>query len=108
MNYVVTKYSDNVMGTSLQEYVETSYRRLHKLFGEPIDQPDPYKVSTQWVLEWDDGAIATIYDYKETKTYDSYGPSVDVFRTRKSYTWHIGGRSEDVVVRVQQIIDEQS
>lgn len=106
MNYQVTKYSDKVLGTCLQGYVEASYEQLHKLFGEPLEHPDPYKVSSEWIIQFDDGSIATIYDYKETNLYDSCGPSVEEFRALPLYSWHIGGTSAEAVQRVQDIVDQ--
>ena len=106
MNYVVTDRDDKVIGTCLQGYVEASYGQLHKLLGEPIEIDDPYKVSTEWIIEWDDGVITTIYDYKDTTSYNSDGLSLKEFRALKSYQWHIGGKSEDVVARVQELIDQ--
>ncbi len=108
MNYAVIDYdSDKVVGTCLQGYIEASYERLHYLFGEPIGQPDPYKVSTEWIIQFDDGVVATIYDYKETNVYDPCGPTVDEFRARPSYDWHIGGKSKDIVDRVRDILTQE-
>jgi hypothetical protein len=81
-------------GTSLQGYVNTSYKRLVELFGEPDPaNTDDYKVSTEWDVEDESGNVYTIYDYKETKMYSSDGYTIKQFRKLPSYDWHIGGVS---------------
>lgn len=80
-------------GTSLIGYLETSFETLVKHFGLPNGTGDDYKVSTEWILEDDKGRTITIYDYKETNLYSSENPTVEQFRRRKSYQWHVGGQT---------------
>lgn len=80
-----------ITGTSLKGYIVASYSDLHKLFGE--SSCDDYKVSTQWVLTYDDHVV-TLYDYKETNLYDDDLPSVEAFRAQPFYEWHIGAHSK--------------
>jgi hypothetical protein len=84
-------------GTSFHNTtISTSYKNLVKLFGKPNSPGDEYKVSSEWILEDDNGYLVTIYDWKETNLYDSSNPSVKKFRELDSYSWHIGGtRIED-------------
>ena len=78
-------------GTSLQGYFNCSYKVLEAIFGEPV-KSDEYKVSTEWVFEdVETGDVYTLYDWKETNLYSPNYPSVDEFRSLKSYEWHIGG-----------------
>ena len=78
-------------GTSLQDYVTTSYSRLVEVFGEPDIGPNDTgcdKVTCEWDLRFEDGTYATIYDWKE---YDTpFG----------EYRWHIGGNNYMAGVRV--------
>ena len=71
-----------------------SYKNLVKLFGKPNAITDEYKVSTEWVLEDNEGNIVTIYDWKMTDLYDEGLYSVEEFRKLDSYDWHIGGHKE--------------
>lgn len=80
-------------GTCLQEFVNCSYEQLEKLFGLPNSNGDDYKVSTEWIFEDSNGNIVTLYDYKETYLYNRNYPSVDEFRKKESYQWHIGAKS---------------
>lgn len=104
MNYKVVEYSDKVAGSCLQGYVEASYAQLRELFG-PSNETDGYKVSTEWIIRFDDGAVATIYDYKMTNLYDREYPGVSAFRHMPSYNWHIGGHSKTIVQRVRDVIN---
>lgn len=77
-------------GTSLQGYVETTYNQLFELFGEPQGAGD--KTSAEWILEFADGTIATIYDWKTNKT------------PMGKYSWHVGGFNKQAVFLVQQTL----
>lgn len=91
-------------GTSLQGYVNATYPRLRELFGEP-DDGDQYKVSTEWVIRFNDGAVATIYDWKQTSNYEGGRWTPEAFRANgEPHEWHIGGRSPEVVQRVTDLI----
>lgn len=67
-----------------------SYADLVRIFGEPGDMTDEYKVSTQWSVT-DGTQHFEIYDYKETCTYDEDLPTIEEFRAWPEYDWHIGG-----------------
>lgn len=76
----------------LLDHVECSYGYLVSLFGEPNGAGDGYKVSTEWVLrDRETGSFVTIYDWKETDSYDPTLPTVARFRSKGSHKWHIGG-----------------
>ena len=47
-----------------------------------MDESDG-KVTTEWIARFDDGAVATVYDWKR---YDEGAPGMD-----EVYDWHIGG-----------------
>lgn len=74
--------------SSLKGYIVASYAELKSVFGPAMNGDD--KVSTQWTVQGP-GVVLSIYDYKETNTYEDYLPSVRSFRQRPSYDWHIGG-----------------
>lgn len=79
----------------LEGYITTTRRELAAKFGEPdmtgtIDN----KVTTEWVLKFEDGTIATIYDWKRYDD-DLGAPELD-----EVYQWHIGGQSKAAVYAV--------
>lgn len=86
MNNFVTGYHD-VVGTCYQGKIDTSYHRLVETFGEPEYLGDE-KVQVQWAIKFEDGTLATIYDWKEGK------------RASEVTEWHIGGHTEAAVVSV--------
>ena len=73
-------------GTSLQGYVQAYYHQLVEVFGEPEAGGD--KTTVEWCLSFEDGTVATIYDWKEYDTPTGL------------YHWHIGGKSNLAVDRV--------
>jgi len=75
-------------GTSLQGYVQAYYHQLVEVFGEPEGGGD--KTTVEWCLSFEDGTVATIYDWKEYET------------PMGLHRWHIGGRNNLAVARVQQ------
>jgi hypothetical protein len=86
-----TKPSIDTNGTCLQGYVDCSYNDLVALFGEPLGG-DGYKVQAEWNLEFEDGEVATIYDWKEE------------LPPQRVRDWHVGGRHKIAAARVNQII----
>lgn len=85
----------NTNNTRLQGYYETTYEQLKKVFGEPsfsaVDEAE--KVSAEWVLEFEDGTIATIQDI-----YTSGVTPLD------NYKWRIHGHSKKAVEYVERIM----
>lgn len=90
----------NVSDTSLVGYVNTTYSKLFEKFGEPIDG-DGYKTDAEWEIEFPDGEIATIYNYKDGKNYNG-DKGLKVERITK---WHIGGFNNSVVERIIKILN---
>jgi len=85
-----TKDADVNM-TCLQGYISAKYDQLVKVFGEPDGGGD--KTTVEWALKFEDGTIATIYDWKEYST-----PMYE-------YDWHIGGHNKKAVARVRQALN---
>ena len=94
MNFVNSESVD-LGGTSLQGYVVTTFKKLVYTFGAPTygeESSGDGKVSCEWVLRFEDGTVATIYDYKEDST------------PMGEYSWHIGGTSIESVNRVLECV----
>ena len=54
------------------------------VFGQPTELEGD-KVTREWILQFSDGTVATIYDWKQLETPMEY------------YPWHIGGMSQRAV-----------
>jgi len=102
-SFITHNQDDNICinGTHLQGYVDTSYQRIVSVFGEPCTG-DGYKVDAEWEVRFNDGSVATIYNWKDGKNYcGSMGLELDEIRD-----WHIGGHDKAVVERVKAILSE--
>lgn len=77
----------NANMASYKGEVRITYAELVEIFGAPDYGPnaDMDKVTCEWALEFADGTIATIYDWKTGHT--PFG----------QYEWHIGGHSTTAV-----------
>ena len=86
----------NTDGTHLQGNITASKRDLKGLLGKPLFESfyADDKVLTEWVIEFADGMVATIYDWKLDEP----------LRMDDTYSWHIGGHNPKVVERVKNLI----
>ena len=84
----------NANGTGLKGEFPITFAELVEIFGQPKYGPnaDLDKTTCEWALTFEDGTIATIYDYKTNST-----PMFE-------YEWHIGGHTAEAVVCVQECI----
>lgn len=103
MNYKTHNDKEiDVNFSSFQGNITTDYSVLKKLFGVP-GIGDDYKVSAEWDIEFEDGVIATIYDYKTSKKY--CGNKTGVNKTNNKY-WHVGGFDKKALYHVQTLLSE--
>jgi len=79
-----------VNGTCLQGRITTTYGELVEKFGEPERGGD--KTTVEWALEFEDGTVATIYDWKYQET--------PMYKT----DWNIGGKSVEAIFRVYEVM----
>ena len=81
--------------TGLRGEFSITFAELVEIFGLPDVGPnaDLDKSSCEWALEFEDGTIATIYDWKVGR----WTPMI-------AYQWHIGGFDNRAVDRVTECI----
>ena len=93
MKFRVNHRDDDMGGTSLQGYVDgqVGFPRLVEIFGEPLGAGD--KTLAEWVVRFEDGTIATIYDWK------NYG-----MRREDVTSWHIGGHDKRAADLINDLI----
>ena len=91
---------DKVSGTCLQGYIDVTYAQLKKVFGKEHSNGDGYKVDAEWCLEFADGTVATIYNYKDGKNYCGRSG----LPKSKITDWHIGGKSSKAVAAVEDAL----
>lgn len=89
----------SAVGTWGQGCIEASYDDLVRVFGAPCCL-DNYKTDAEWLVEFDNGYVATIYNYKDGRNY----LGDDGLPTEQIRDWHIGGASNLAVGLVQQAL----
>lgn len=72
-------------------YMTATRRDIESVFGKPTydELSDDAKVTVEWVIRFQDGTIARIYDYKR---YEEGTPELD-----EVYEWHIGASTNMAV-----------
>lgn len=101
MSFVTHNHADiSINGTSLQGCINARFSELRELFGEPTDG-DGYKVDAEWDLRFDDGTVATVYNWKDGPNYcgESGTPVQDIRE------WHVGGENKKALDSVQIALD---
>lgn len=83
-------------GTSLQGYVTTTYDELVELLGDPLPGSADGKSTCEWILEFEDDSIATIYDWKLSST------------PKNLYSWQVGGVSLKALDYVEEALNIQT
>ena len=90
-----------VNGTSLKGYVYADFATLEEVFGA-AGEGDGYKVDAEWCLQFSNGVVATIYNYKDGKNYcGDCGLDVEDITE-----WHVGGHSAKALASVEKMLAE--
>ena len=91
-----------VRGTSYKGEINVPYNILVETFGEP-DSGDGWKTEAEWDIQFSDGTVATIYNWKNGKAYlGENGLDVEDIKT-----WHVGGRSRKVLDKVKEALEQK-
>ena len=88
-------------GTSLIECIHVFYDTLVQVFGKPMKGHD--KSDAEWEIEFEDGTVATIYNYKDGKNY----LGKNGMKTKDITYWHIGGHNQKAWDYVKYAIDNK-
>lgn len=82
----------------------TTYARLVELFGEPIEAVrDPEKSDAAWAIQFEDGSVADIYNYKDGRVYLGRRGK----RPQHITEWHVGAVGDEVFDRVVAIVQPE-
>jgi len=88
--------TEETSGTWLQGNIVTTRANLEAVFGEPTFYEGGGKVTVEWGLKFEDGTLATIYDWKR---YEEGKPALD-----EEMTYNVGGLVPEALVRVQEAL----
>lgn len=89
----------DISGTYLRGYIKTSYENLCDLFGQP-GESDGYKTDAEWGIQFEDGVIATIYNWKNGRNY----LGKDGLPVSQITDWNVGGNSNLALSRVIELV----
>jgi hypothetical protein len=95
---MITKASrSEASGASLKGYIQASLEQLYDAFDDAhFFRPSSLeKVQIEWILKFEDGTIATIYDWKKGGKIPYSDEVVE---------WNIGGHSSEAVTLVRQAL----
>lgn len=99
INFLCTNNFRLANHTFLQGSIIESYQNLVHVFGRPLEG-DGYKTDAEWIIQFDDGTIATIYNWKNGYSY--CGP--DGLPVESITDWNIGGHTSDAVLKVKEAL----
>jgi hypothetical protein len=94
------EYDLNTAGCSHQGTLRgVTYQQICEQLGEPHGG-DGYKTDAEWDLRWEDGTVATIYNWKDGPNYnDGGGTPVKLIQE-----WNIGAKNILDIVRVFEVL----
>ena len=81
---------EDIYGTGLVGEIEATFEDLQEVFGPPEGGGDDGKTRAEWHIRFDDGTIASIYDWKESTPLEALT------------TWHVGGKNHAALAKVLQ------
>lgn len=99
------KKTKDIYGTAFVDSININYKKLVDTFGKP-HLSDGFKTDAEWGLEFPDGTVATIYNWKNGKNY----LGDDGLETENITTWHIGGKNRLATLWAKltlELIDKQ-
>ena len=89
-------------GTCYQGTIKSGFGTLCHMLGKPEYLVNDFKCDVQWVLTFDDGSIATIYNWKNGKNY--CGP--EGLNVKEITLWNVGGLTgSEGVARLQRLFE---
>lgn len=92
-----TTRTEETAGTWLQGHIVTRRANLEAVFGEPTFYEGGGKVTVEWGLKFEDGTLATIYDWKR---YEKGKPALD-----EEMTYNVGGLVPEALAKVQEALE---
>lgn len=89
----------DIQSTSAQGRLNVSHATLVAAFGQPMPSTD-FKSDAIWNIEFVDGTVASIYNWKNGKRY----LGADGIPTQNITDWVVGGHTPRVLSRIRDIL----
>jgi len=102
MKYITHNQSEiDLEGTSLQGYLTATYNELVAAFGRVAPQFDDYKSDAEWDIQFEDGTVAAIYNWKNGVNYcgPEHGTPVQDITD-----WNVGARNPAAVGMIEEVL----
>lgn len=106
MQYITHNEDDSISvnGTHGLGHIHATYAQLVGTFGEPLKEGfDDYKSDAEWIVQFEDGLVATIYNWKNGFNYCG---SEDGTPTAQIKDWNIGGNDAVVIAYIKDALKE--
>lgn len=82
--------------------VSATYKELVETFGKP-KAGDGYKTEAEWDVELTEGIYVQIYNFKNSRSYDSKNPTIK--RVRE---WSVDGTDSDAIEWVKGMLGQDT
>lgn len=77
----------------------TDYETIKKVFGEPnTDFECGHQTDAHWTIQFLDGQVGTIYNWKNGKNY------CDAYELEDIPEWEVGGKTSEVYERINKML----
>lgn len=101
----IPTYCDKTNGTHGQGTIKTSYYNIVSKFGKSEFTKDSDKVDCDWSIEFKDGTIATIHNWKNGYNYSIENNGY--YKEIENITnWNIGGFTKKAFEIVSEILNK--
>ena len=89
----------------LQGYIKADYKELVQAFSSQLVRGfDDYKIDAEWHILFEDGTVATIYNWKNGRNYmGEKGMDVE-----DMVEWNVGGFSTIALFRLVEVLNKQT
>ena len=88
-------------GTSGKGGFVCKYETLVRVLGEPLKGSDDFKTQAEWNIEYKDGTITTIYDWKQGKGY----LGEQGIEPEDVVEWNVGGNNPSKEMTMEHLKD---
>ena len=89
-----------IVGSYLQGYTTSTFQNIIDKLGSPHSQGDAYKSDAEWAFKFEDGTVATLYNWKNGKNHCG----ADGLNLEDITEWNIGGFSPDAVTKIEEAL----
>jgi len=91
--FTVNSKETFINGTSQKGQVYTTYDKLVNVLGQPKDGSADGKTTCEWHVEFEDGEVVTIYDWKVPET------------PKHLYKWNVGARNHTPLDYLETLLE---